>query len=136
MCFPSQNHFLKWPKVCGHYNIIPICDCWIKPQALTCVYNSLHSSGVRLSTRCWMLATGICSHSAKRALVRSNDVGWCTVGVPVHPKDVGWAYGQAYVQTSPVLPQQTGKIISLWSWLCAVTLKQDRVKLLLQSWKL
>lgn len=56
--------------------------------------------------------------------------------VPVHLKDVGLSCHQGSVQARQVLPQQTAKTTSLWSWRC-VMLKpdSDKHKLLTQSWK-
>ncbi len=50
-----------------------------------------------------------------------GDRVWLTVGVPVHPKGVGWGGGQGSVQERQV-PHQTGKTTSLWTWLCVLKL--------------
>lgn len=39
--------------------------------------------------------------------------------VPVRPKGVGWSCSQSSVQASHILPHQTEKTISLWTWLFA-----------------
>lgn len=51
-----------------------------------------------LYTRFWSWAAGICSHSAKRALLRSDtSIGtWCWAHCPVYPKGVGWFWGLAF----------------------------------------
>lgn len=55
-----------------------------------------------------------------------SDKVWLTVSVPVHHKGVEWGWGQ-------VVPHQTGKRISLWSWLhaqehCYVKQETDKHK--------
>lgn len=64
------------PKVCGHLNISSIFDCLTshsKPIGINFCYNSPHSSWKALHyTLILNLAAGTCSHSATRALLRSN----------------------------------------------------------------
>ena len=84
---------------------------------------------------CWYKKPCSCFH--KRVLM------WLDPdGVPVNLKDVGWGWGQGFVQASQVLPHQTGNIVFfLWTrlcwWGCTDMLKQERVfpKLLPLSWK-
>lgn len=75
----------RWPKVCGHLNIV---------------------------------------HQWGPALMLGDRV-WLTVSVPVPPKGVGWVWGQGSVQTSHVLPHQTGKTFSLWMCLWAWGQERD-----------
>lgn len=77
-------------------------DSWtmnmiVTPWALPCCYNSLHSSGFRLSTRCWTCCRDSLPFRHKRASGMLVDQVWLIVCVPVHPKGVGWAWSQRFV---------------------------------------
>lgn len=79
-------------------------DLILTPRSLICCYNSLHCSG--FSQQMLNLLQGL-APTNKSVSVFQHKV---TVGVPVHPRCVGWSWGQGSVQ---VLPHQTGKTISL-----------------------
>ncbi len=88
-----------------------------KQRALICCCNSLHSSG---KVFCKIWDPGCRDLLSEVQHLRWGEETWLTVGVPVHPKGVGWGWGQGSVQASQVLPHQTGKTISLWTWLYAL----------------
>lgn len=58
---PCQRSFVQH---CHLLVTVPTCKCMDlgvytkKPQVLICCYNILHSSGFRLSKRCWILVAG------------------------------------------------------------------------------
>ncbi len=120
--FLQSKNYTTRPKVCGHLHITPVCDCehLVPKQPPLSWFESFHQMLNQLQ---------------RSAPIQTQERQWCseikvwlTVGVPAHPKGVWWGWGQGSVETSSVLPHQTGKTISSWSCFVhrsAVMLKQE-----------
>ena len=62
---------------------------------------------------------------------------WITFGIPVHPKGVGWSWGQGSKQASQVLPPQTRKTIPFSLLAVGINMReQDDVVLYYEDWSL
>ena len=80
----------------------------------------------RLSIRFWILAAGMCSHSAPSEMTEVTD-GCCAmsqilVSAPVYPKGAWWGWGQHTLMASKALPHQSFLCFPWFLWSSGTTL--------------
>ncbi len=112
-----------WSKVCGHVNITSICVRWTchsKPQGLICCYTSIHSTGKSYHHILEPGRRDLLPFSHKSICEVRH---WCWAIRPGSfqfiPKVFDGVEVRALCRPVKFFHNQTGKKISLQTWLCA-----------------